>query len=150
LIHPPLEGVLPALNISASEETRHSVELLSGAVALIGIGIAAFLFLGERKLATAMAQSSAGQLLSRLWLSGWGFDWVYDKLFVRPYLFVVNLLRHDFIDQGIGLIPGVARRAHDAFSVTENGRLRWYAASMVFGAVVVLAALIVLSSNFKG
>jgi NADH-quinone oxidoreductase subunit L len=150
LIHPPLEGVLPTLSISAQDDARHSVELLSGAVALIGIGIAAFLFLGERKLATAMAQSTAGRLLSRLWLNGWGFDWVYDKLFVRPYLFLVNILRHDIIDLGIGLIPGVARRAHDAVSVTENGRLRWYAASMVFGAVVVLAALIVLSSNFKG
>jgi len=150
LIHQPLEGVLPALNITAAEDTRHMVELLSGAVAIIGVGIAAFLFLGERKLVTAMAQSPAGTALSRLWMGGWGFDWLYDKLFVRPYLFIVHLARHDIIDQGIGLIPRVARKAHDAVSVTENGRLRWYAASMVFGAVLVLAALLYLSTHVQG
>ncbi|HEX5360027.1 MAG TPA: NADH-quinone oxidoreductase subunit L [Fluviicoccus sp.] len=150
LIHPPLEGVLPALNITANEEARHYVELLSGAVALVGVGLAAFLFLGERKLATAISQSGPGQLLSRLWMSGWGFDWIYDKLFVKPYLFIVRINRHDIIDQAIALIPRLAKQAHHGVSVTENGRLRWYAASMAFGAVAVLAALIFLSSNFKG
>jgi NADH-quinone oxidoreductase subunit L len=150
LIHPPLEGVLPALNLSVDEEARHQIELLSAMVALVGVAIAAFLFLGERKLVTALAESAAGRVATRLWMSGWGFDWIYDKLFVKPYLFIVKINRLDIIDQGIALIPRFARWSHDGVSVTENGRLRWYAASMAFGAALVLAALLYLSSNVQG
>ena len=119
-------------------------------VALVGVAIAAFLFLGERKLVTALAESAVGRVATRLWMSGWGFDWIYDKLFVKPYLFIVKINRLDIIDQGIALIPRFARWSHDGVSVTENGRLRWYAASMAFGAALVLAALLYLSSNVQG
>ncbi len=141
LIHPPLESVLPQTVMSTDEDAKQHVELLSAAVALIGIAIAAALFLGERKFATAVATSGPGRLLSRFWFSGWGFDWLYDLLFVKPYLFLANLNRGDAIDKGIALIPRLFRKLHDWLGVTQNGQLRWYAASVVFGAVMLFAAM---------
>jgi NADH-quinone oxidoreductase subunit L len=144
-ITPPLAGVLPQSIGHAGGEAKHSLELLSGLVAVSGIVIAALLFLGQRRVASAVAQSAPGRLLSALWFAAWGFDWLYDKLFVRPYLLLCHLLRRDPIDRSIGLIPLFARGGNAALVRSENGQVRWYAASIAGGAVLVLAAILFLS-----
>jgi NADH-quinone oxidoreductase subunit L len=55
LIHPPLAGVLPASAGAAGGDAKHQLELLSGAIAIAGIALAAFLYLGRRTLVTAIA-----------------------------------------------------------------------------------------------
>jgi NADH-quinone oxidoreductase subunit L len=142
LIHQPLEGVLPAFSKPISEEDKHFVEFLTIGEGFVALAIAAFLFLGERRIPTALANSRVGQLASRLWMSGWGFDWLYNWLFVKPFLFISHLNRRDGIDQAIGLIPRVMRAGHDALSVSENGRLRWYASSIALGAILVLGMVL--------
>ncbi|WP_343350203.1 NADH-quinone oxidoreductase subunit L [Pseudomonas sediminis] len=144
-ITPPLAGVLPQSVGHAGGEAKHSLELLSGLIAVSGIVIAALLFLGQRRVASAVAQSAPGRLLSALWFAAWGFDWLYDKLFVRPYLALCHLLRRDPIDRSIGLIPLLARGGNAALVRSENGQVRWYAASIAGGAVLVLAAILFLS-----
>ncbi|TRO22037.1 NADH-quinone oxidoreductase subunit L [Ectopseudomonas mendocina] len=144
-ITPPLAGVLPESAGHAGGEAKHSLELLSGLIAVSGIVIAALLFLGQRRVASAVAQSAPGRLLSALWFAAWGFDWLYDKLFVRPYLALCHLLRRDPIDRGIGLIPLLVRGGNAALVRSENGQVRWYAASIAGGAVLVLAAILFLS-----
>ncbi|WP_341781230.1 NADH-quinone oxidoreductase subunit L [Ectopseudomonas mendocina] len=144
-ITPPLAGVLPQSIGHAGGEAKHSLELLSGLVAVSGIVIAALLFLGQRRVAAAVAQSAPGRLLSALWFAAWGFDWLYDKLFVRPYLLLCHLLRRDPIDRSIGLIPLFARGGNAALVRSENGQVRWYAASIAGGAVLVLAVILFLS-----
>ena len=144
-ITPPLAGVLPQSAGHAGGEAKHSLELLSGLIAVSGIVIAALLFLGQRRVASAVAQSAPGRLLSALWFAAWGFDWLYDKLFVRPYLALCHLLRRDPIDRSIGLIPLLARGGNATLVRSENGQVRWYAASIAGGAVLVLAAILFLS-----
>ena len=144
LIHQPLEGVLPAFVDTGSDEAKHWVEMLAIGTGLVGLALSAFLFLGERRLATAVANSAIGQLLSRLWLNGWGFDWLYNLLFVKPYLLLVHINRHDAIDKTWGLIPRLAKMGHDSLSVSENGRIRWYTSSIALGAVLVLGAVLLL------
>ena len=145
LIHPPLAGVLPESAGHAGSEAKHSLEIASGAIALAGILLAALLFLGKRRLATAIANSGPGRVLSAWWFAAWGFDWVYDKLFVKPYLAISHLLRKDPVDRTIGLIPRMAKGGSAAMSRTETGQLRWYAASIVAGAVLVLGAVVMAS-----
>ena len=141
-IHQPLEGVLPAFASPISEETKHFVEILAIGAGLVGLAIGAALFMGERRIPSALASSSFGQAVSRLWMSGWGFDWLYNWLFVKSFLFISHLNRRDGIDQAIGLIPRVMRAGHDALSVSENGRLRWYASSIALGAILVLGMVL--------
>ncbi|MBK7299039.1 MAG: NADH-quinone oxidoreductase subunit L [Moraxellaceae bacterium] len=141
-IHQPLEGVLPAFASPISEETKHFVEILAIGAGLVGLAIGAALFMGERRIPSALASSNFGQAVSRLWMSGWGFDWLYNWLFVKPFLFISHLNRRDGIDQAIGLIPRVMRAGHDALSVSENGRLRWYASSIALGAILVLGMVL--------
>jgi NADH-quinone oxidoreductase subunit L len=142
-IHPPLAGVLPQSAGHAGGEAKHSLEIASGAIAIAGILLAAVLFLGKRRVATAIANSGIGRVLSAWWFAAWGFDWIYDKLFVKPYLLISHLLRKDPVDRSIGLIPRMARGGHVAMSKTETGQLRWYTASIAVGAVLVLGAVLV-------
>ena len=142
LITPPLAGVLPAGPGDHIEAGRHALELASGIVAIAGIALAAVLFLGERRLATSIANSAPGRLLSTLWFNAWGFDWLYDQLWVKPYLLATRLLARDPLDQTMELPAWLALRGNQLLAWTVTGKLRWYAASMGIGAVLVLALLL--------
>ncbi|QKE63477.1 NADH-quinone oxidoreductase subunit L [Aquipseudomonas campi] len=145
LISPPLAGVLPQSLGHAGGEAKHSLEIASGAIALAGIVLAALLFLGKRSFATAVAQSGPGRFLSAWWFAAWGFDWLYDKLFVRPYLLLCRLLGRDPIDRSISLIPRLARGGNALLARSETGQVRWYATSIAGGAVLVLGLLLILN-----
>ncbi|WP_263141940.1 NADH-quinone oxidoreductase subunit L [Pseudomonas sp. RIT-PI-AD] len=140
LITPPLAGVLPESAGHTGGESKHALEIASGAIALAGILLAALLFLGKRRFVGALAKSAPGRFLGAWWYAAWGFDWLYGVLFVKPYLLLCRLLGHDPIDSGIGLIPRLARGGHEVLSRSETGQVRWYAVSLVGGAVLLLAA----------
>ena len=75
---------------------------------------------------------------SRFWFAGWGFDALYDRLFVRPFVRAAEINRRDFADS---IFAGVAEanvRLHRALSRTETGVLRWYAMGIVLGAIVTI------------
>ncbi|WP_252275107.1 NADH-quinone oxidoreductase subunit L [Pseudomonas subflava] len=145
LITPPLAGVLPQSIGHAGGEAKHSLEIASGAIALAGILLAALLFLGQRRFVSAVAASAPGRFLSAWWFAAWGFDWLYDKLFVQPYLLICRLLGRDPIDQTIGLVPRLARGGNATLARLQTGQVRWYAASIAGGAVFVLAVLLFLN-----
>ncbi|MEW5511144.1 NADH-quinone oxidoreductase subunit L [Pseudomonas asiatica] len=142
-ITPPLAGVLPESAGHAGGEAKHALEITSGAIAIAGILLSALLFLGKRRFVSAVANSGIGRVLSAWWFAAWGFDWIYDKLFVKPYLLISHILHKDPVDRSIGLIPRLARGGHVAMSKTETGQLRWYTASIAVGAVLVLGAVVV-------
>ncbi|AUV15251.1 NADH-quinone oxidoreductase subunit L [Aeromonas caviae] len=142
LIVPPLAGVLPAGPGDHIEEGRHGLEILSGVIAVAGIALAAFLFLGERRLAKGIAESALGRALSTLWFNAWGFDWLYDLIWVKPYLLATRLLGKDPLDRMMNLPAVLAQGGHQLLAWTVSGKLRWYAASMGMGAALILALLL--------
>jgi NADH-quinone oxidoreductase subunit L len=143
-IHLPLHNVLPHPEIVQPESMEHKIALLSATVALLGIVMSWLLFGRTRQFAANVANSTSGGMVRALWFNAWGFDWLYDLLFVRPYLLLIYLNRRDRIDSLIGLIPRVMRLGHDVFSITQNGRLRFYVLSVAGGAVLILAAVLFL------
>ncbi|MWV17319.1 NADH-quinone oxidoreductase subunit L [Pseudomonas sp. L-22-4S-12] len=145
LISPPLAGVLPQSVGHAGGEAQHGLEIASGAIAIAGILLAALLFLGKRSLVAAVAQSAPGRFLSAWWFAAWGFDWLYDKLFVQPYLLTCRLLGRDPIDRSIGLVPRLVRGGNAVLARAQTGQVRWYATSIAGGAVLVLAVLLFLN-----
>lgn len=140
LLHPPLEHVLPpAARGAAGMSTR--IELLSGIAGIGGIAVAAVLFLGERRVVSQLATTLPGRALRVLWLHGWGFDWLYDRLFVRPFLWLARTNAADVVDLAVGAVPASLRSLNAALTGTQTGQVRWYAASMALGAIVLVAAV---------
>ena len=93
-------------------------------------------------MVNAIGSSAPGRLLTAWWFAAWGFDWLYDKVFVQPYLWLTRILRRDPLDRTIGIVPVLARLGHALLSRTENGQIRWYAASIAGGAVLVLGIVL--------
>ncbi|NQD92131.1 NADH-quinone oxidoreductase subunit L [Pseudomonas sp. CrR25] len=141
LISPPLAGVLPESVGHAGGEAKHNLELLSGVIAVLGIGLAGMLFLGRRDAVRRLAVSAPGRFFGAWWLAAWGFDWLYERLFVKPYLWLCRLLGRDPFDRSIGMLPRLARGLHLLLSRSQTGQLRWYALSLVGGAVLLLGVL---------
>ncbi len=141
-IVPPVHGVLPESAGHAGGDAKHVLEIISGVVALAGIAFAVRLFLGDRKLLESLEQTEEARKLIPLWYAAWGFDRLYDQLFVKPYLLLCRLLGRDPIDRGIGMIPRLARSGNELLSHTETGQLRWYAGSIAGGAVLLLAIVL--------
>jgi NADH-quinone oxidoreductase subunit L len=142
-IHPPLAGVLPAATEHATNASKLAVGILSGAVALCGIAVAWGLFLGQRRLLDWLAGTLPARFLARWWIQDWGFDWLYDRLLVRPFVWFARANIRDGIDLAVLAIPAALRALNGALVRTETGRIRWYAAGMAAGAVLVVAMVFV-------
>lgn len=144
LISPPLASVLPAGPGAHVEEGKHALELLSSAIALLGVALAAGLFLGKRTLVARLSQNTFCKMFSTLWLHAWGFDWLYDRLFVKPYLLLTRILAADPLDKTIEGIAGISLFFHRMLGRSVTGHLRWYVTSLGLGAILVLGFLLMV------
>ena len=77
--------------------------------------------------------------MDRLWVTGWGFDWCYDWLVTRPFLWLARINRDDVIDTIYTGTAGLSRFSHRLLSRTQSGQLRRYAAMIAAGSVVIVA-----------
>lgn len=126
---------------NAGSETL--LQIITSFVSLSGIFVAYLLYHRKPHLAVQLAQSSAGSIVRRFWLAGWGFDWLYEKLFINPFLWLTRISRNDFIDSGYAGIARLNRVANGVLVRTQTGNIRWYAMGVVVGVVVFLGIVIV-------
>ena len=96
---------------------------------------------GQLKI-DGLVNSSLGRTLKKFWFSGWAMDLLYDRLLVRPYKGLAYMLRGEWVDVIYNSIVKVCQMLFVGLSHTQTGRLRWYATSMVFGVIVVIALLL--------
>jgi NADH-quinone oxidoreductase subunit L len=140
-----LDLALPqTIEAHAGVLTEIRSETIAGAVLLIGVSFAYVFHLQRRSLADVLVANPIGRLLHEWWFADWGCDWLYDKAFVRPFIWATQINKSDFVD---ALYTGIARLAELSYrglSSTETGRVRWYAAAMAAGSVLFLALVIFL------
>ena len=89
----------------------------------------------NRNTRESLAQAGFLRRLHAFWFADWGFDWLYDRTLVRPFLWIATVNRRDVVDNAFTAIARLNQAAHHALSRTETGRLRWYAAAIGAGAV---------------
>jgi NADH-quinone oxidoreductase subunit L len=106
---------------------------------VIGLGAAYLLFLKRPDYSAAVTRPAIGRALHAFWFADWGFDWLYENIFVKPVLWAARINKNDFTDAvytGIGLTNALS---HRLLCLTETGRVRWYAAWIAAGSVLYLA-----------
>jgi NADH-quinone oxidoreductase subunit L len=81
------------------------------------------------------------QKLQRFWFSGWGIDWLYDQILVKPYYNIAKSLKQEPVDNFYGFIVNVSQALNRWLSSGQSGQMRRYITSMVFGLIVVLIIL---------
>jgi NADH-quinone oxidoreductase subunit L len=119
-------------------------QLVVSLLVLAGVFTAYRLFLKRPATVERWASSGAGAALHRLWASGWGFDALYDRLFVRPFAWLALGSRDDIIGQVYRPLVGLSGAGNRALALSQTGRIRWYMLGMVLGAVVAVALAVIL------
>jgi len=139
MIHPPLAGLFPPSPGSAQEEGKHLLEIISIAIACSGVVIAYLLFAGDRQFIARIASTTMGRFFTSLWQKAWGFDLLYDALFVKPFHAIIARSKRDLADYVAELfIPAVLHTLRIPLVSAQNGQVRWYIASMALGVVTLL------------
>jgi NADH-quinone oxidoreductase subunit L len=140
-----MASALPALNyVRGDTRAELILQLVAAVVSLFGIYLAYLFFLRRRAISEGLARSSVGAALDRFWFAGWRFDWLYNKLFVNPYVWLARVNKEDFVDSIYDGIAKLNEVLYRALSRTESGKVRWYMTGIVFGAIVVIAIAVFL------
>jgi NADH-quinone oxidoreductase subunit L len=144
-----MHTALPAPRLSqATVESELTLQTIAGAVSLAGILLALVLALWYRRrpqgVADDPAHPSRGHFIRRLWAAGWGFDAFYDTVIVQPFVRLAQSSRDDVADALSSGTVWLSQRAHDRLRRTQTGRVRWYAASLAAGAVLIVACVVFL------
>jgi NADH-quinone oxidoreductase subunit L len=132
-----LAPVLPETRIRAGvAESEWLMQIAAAIVSLSGVYVAYVLYLKNPALSMRLRVSLAP--LHHVWKSGWGFDALYNTLFVRPFVSIARLNKHDAIDTIYDGLVSVSESIHRALSWFQSGILRWYITGIVAGAILIL------------
>jgi NADH-quinone oxidoreductase subunit L len=140
-----LQSALPSLAYAGrSAASEGLLQMTAGATSVLGVFLAFWFFQRHRLWTDRVTATPIGKVLRRYWFNGWGFDWLYDVLLVRPYVGIARLNRSDVIELLYQAIAGLDRAFYFALSATQTGHVRWYAKAVAFGAVVAVALMVFL------
>jgi NADH-quinone oxidoreductase subunit L len=132
-----LAPVLPAISIQEDfESLEWLIQLIAAGAALSGVYVAYIFYIKNPALSDELKSSAAD--LHQFWFSGWGFDSLYNFLFVRPFVFLSTINKNDIVDKLYEGIVAVAEFFHRIFSFTQSGILRWYIMGIVIGGILLL------------
>jgi NADH-quinone oxidoreductase subunit L len=146
-----LLGLTPSLAMSTVQETwpeadRHfhiDVALVSTVTALAGVGLAGFMYLGDRKRAAKMAD----RLRPIYWLSYGKFfiDQIYNVVFVGPLWLLSQLsfwIDRNVIDGLVNLVGKIPPFGGALLRSLQTGMVQFYALAMVLGLIVLIGTLL--------
>jgi NADH-quinone oxidoreductase subunit L len=140
-----MRNVFPGASVEhADAGTELMLQIIASTASIAGVIIAYVLFVGKPQYAESLSKTSGGSTLQRFWFSGWGFDRLYDILVVRPFIWLIQINRDDFIDLVYTGIAAINRILHSVLSATQTGNIRWYAMGIAAGAVAFLGIVIFL------
>ena len=144
-----LQTTLPqgAVAAEASVQTEWMLSIIAEAASLLGIPVA---WLIVRKRLRALEATPAGAASTpepahvRFLQGGWGFDWIYDQVLVKPFMLLAKVNARDIVDRFFDGVGGLNMLLSRGLRWTQNGRVRWYAAGAAAGAVLIVAAVVLL------
>ncbi|MGM0632760.1 MAG: NADH-quinone oxidoreductase subunit L [Pseudomonadota bacterium] len=149
-LYPGLHGGVLPPNPGESAEGGHTmVAIIASATVIAGLALAGWLFHYQRTWLARQVERGMGARLWMLWHNAWGFDALFDRLFVRPWQALVRWLRNDLLDQTMSLSAVAARWLNVRLVRSQTGQLRHYAVIMVLGVTLILLFL-ALAPAFGG
>ena len=115
---------------------------ISAAAFALGLLVAYLLFVRRRTAPHKLASAAVGRAIHDFWFADWGMDWVYDHVFVRPVIWFAKIDRNDVVDSFYNGLARLSEISWRALRVTENGKVRWYAAWITAGTVIFVAIVL--------
>jgi NADH-quinone oxidoreductase subunit L len=132
-----LDTVLPAVNVVRENIPEFYIQVVSAVISLSGIYLAWHFYLVNPSPARLLERTRIAEFFHE----GWGFDRIYNALFVKPIVWLADIDRKDFIDWFNSAIARLAVVSGNLLSRTQNGKLRWYVMGFALGIVFILTIL---------
>jgi NADH-quinone oxidoreductase subunit L len=131
-------NTLPAVVVKESGHSEILFQAISAIIVLAGIYLAYTVYLKK----PALSESFNHSRLNKFFEKGWGFDKLYDVIFVKPVVWLSEIDKNDIFDW---LNVGISRLTlltNHLLSITQNGKLRWYLMSFTIGIALILTYMI--------
>jgi NADH-quinone oxidoreductase subunit L len=123
-------------------KTELILQVIASVVSLSGILVAYVCYVRRPRYVEKLVNVRSIDSFRKFCLAGWDFDALYDRIIIRPFLWLVQFTKGDLIDNGYTGIANLNRAGYRLLSKTQTGNIRWYAMGMALGAVVFLAIVI--------
>ena len=138
-----LSTALPQTELTGSAFAESiGAALMTIGIVLAGIALAYGLWMPWRAGTARFAASPLPRAVSAFWLNGWGFDWLYERVFVRPVKWFARVARGDLVEPVVDGIAWLNLWAWRTLSAGQTGRLRAYIAVVGLGVVLLLAVVV--------
>ncbi len=134
--------VLPPAPVSANPATETELLVASSILTLLGV-YTAYVYWKSNRWSEFAERHREVKAADKFLFAGWGFDWLYDRLFVRPYRAAAFADESDVVDRPFMGMAWLAGYFNRLLSDTQTGRMRDYAVGVAIGAIIV-AVLVLL------
>ncbi len=139
-----LGRVLPTMEAPHAGATELLLQVGAAGLGLLGIFIVYLLYVRVPRIPESLTAAGLGRALREFWFAGWGFDWLYDRVLVRPYMALAHVNRGDVVDLWPTGLARLSEALHVVLHRTQSGKLRWYTTGIVIGAISGIIVLLVI------
>jgi NADH-quinone oxidoreductase subunit L len=134
-----LKFFFPPIPLHPNHISEISSMIISASVSVVGITVTVLMFAKSRSLLQNAVEIAWIKTLRLFFFNGWGFDKAYKILFADTFLRITGIISADIIGMYGEAIAAISRLFSLLLNFFQNGNLRWYAASIAIGAIIITA-----------
>jgi NADH-quinone oxidoreductase subunit L len=139
-----LHTAMPKVSDKLGTAQLWGLQALYASISLVAVGLAYALYVRRRNVVETILRVPGVASLHRLLFAGWGFDWVYANVVVRPYVWIARMSRDDILNLWPRGVAQVCQLCHQGLSLSVTGNARWYVGGIAVGSVIALALVVFL------
>ncbi len=139
-----VQKVLPVTILKENVPSEFIFQLVAVIFTLLAVYCGYQLYHRNKSVIETWKQSSTVMGVRNFFFKGWGFDQLYDTVFVKPFLFITRINKADVFDKLYNGIAKANQALNRFLSVSQNGSLRWYAVGALIGLLFILTLQLLL------
>jgi NADH-quinone oxidoreductase subunit L len=139
-----VQKVLPVTILKESLPAEAVFQLIAVAATLLGVYTGYVLYYRNLVIIEQWKRSAGMMAVRKFLFMGWGFDQLYDVVFVKPFLFITRINKTDVFDQLYNGIAQANLKFNRLLSVSQNGSLRWYIVGVLIGILFIITLQLIL------
>ena len=136
----PAQNIIPIAKLDTN--SLLSFQLLLAAVTILSFVIAYIFYAHPNSEVQEVLNTPIVKFIVRLCNCDWRFDYLLNIIFVKPYMYLANMLKKDPLAIWDNWIMLGIKKINSYIVSLENGHIRWYMVSIVIGSIIILMLLV--------
>ncbi|MHA4842758.1 NADH-quinone oxidoreductase subunit L [Flavitalea antarctica] len=139
-----VETVLPAPVLKDGLPSEAIFQLIAAVITLLGVYSGYALYQLKNTVTGQWLRSPENAGTRNFLYQGWGFDRLYDTVFVKPFEFITAINKADIFDRMYNGLAQVNLRFNRLLSFSQNGSLRLYIGGFIIGILFIITLQLIL------